>query len=420
MPIILPQPTEPEAQPLAPAAPSQLSSRAGLNLQEQLNPFQRVQIDYLIIGSSRISWTLEPSFHDPLPHTFQLQTGRTGNPREDGWQNIGLPIINGDQLAIDDTQRLWGNTQDVSYRVVLTTGTGVYTSPVAQPFGNLEPRFWAIGQEIVRKATLQADTIGPPGTLLKRRRYGTPCTRCLDPLTEEVTDSDCPVCWGTQITGGYYAPVPLVMYDMDPTYDAMQRDDAMRGASNDVVVKAKVLGTPLLSKQDVWVHGRNDLRWFIHTVKNTAHIQGVPLVTQIELRLINFAHIIYRWPLESVDPETIYTPPGPGPGMISVDQDYGRVGWLRYVDRQGVPVANALVRVFQEVDWNAGNQTDEFLVAATSTQPDGSWSYPLTLNPGRYVFVFSLTGVCGPDIRGVEVTNPSPVGSSSSLSFPVP
>lgn len=86
-------------------------------------PFASLAVDHVILGGSRIWWTILPEFADPGPHIFQLQVSLTGTHNARDWQNVGIPATDAVYL-VDDDRRLFGNTLLTHYRVSLTTGVG--------------------------------------------------------------------------------------------------------------------------------------------------------------------------------------------------------------------------------------------------------------------------------------------------------
>lgn len=255
--------------------------------------FDRVVISYLIRGGTTVMWELLESFTDPLPYTFALQVGATNDPEADDWEQIGLAAENVFYM-VDPDQRVWGKTNWTSYRVQLTTPVGVYYSDPTDGRGTLNHRDWRLAREYIRKEKLRNRLCTEDGYLLKRRITGTPCTKCLDPQTEEVLNPDCLECFGTGYQCGFYSAMPCVWADMSPRSSRIQLDGGEgRGTIDDIVVKARMLMAPLMVEDDVWVNKKTDDRYFVHKIDNIAESRGVPLIADVELRPAAFSHIIY-------------------------------------------------------------------------------------------------------------------------------
>ena len=55
--------------------------------------FDRIVVDHLVRGETRVSWGVLPSFFGAEPYSFQLQWGRTGDPLADDWEDVGAPAL---------------------------------------------------------------------------------------------------------------------------------------------------------------------------------------------------------------------------------------------------------------------------------------------------------------------------------------
>ena len=266
--------------------------------------FNRIYVDFLIQGSARVTWEISPHFHAPEPWTFQIQESETDIP-DGNWVNAGDPVQN-TCFALDPIPRAtFGKELNIFYRVQLTDANGViYYSDPATVFGHLDFRSWNHAREIIRKERLRlkALRVGIPGWLLKIKRSGTPCPSCLDPLTQEVTNSNCPVCFGSRWSGGYYTPQPDIFADVtfEPNYQ--QRDEQGMGMVNPKSVNGMFVGQPYLSTMDVWVNDTSDVRYHIHGVNVRTGIRGVPLLVVAEMRPIPSDNVVYTFPVSRTFP----------------------------------------------------------------------------------------------------------------------
>lgn len=370
-----------------------------------VQPFARLAVDHLIQGGSRIWWRLDPSFNDPEPHTFQLQVGTTGLPNARDWRNVGASF-DGGYFATDDEQRLRGKTLLTHYRVTLTTPLGTYVSPAVGVEGELSEKNLLLAREIIRKERLRGGEFAwRQGVLLKRLRYGPDCTVCRDRATGETTDGDCPECNGTGKQFGFHPPAPLCVEFLSQK-SSNETVDPTRGSVNDVPVKLRLLGFPMLNKSDVWVDGRSDERWIVESVKYESVMQGVPIIITADVNLLPYSHRAYSVNVscDQDEPEA----PGTGDGCVAIDHDYDGTDSLRYVDANGDPIADADVLVYRAADFTAVQTLprDDKIVAATTTGADGRWTSALNVDPGEYALVFRKTGSFGPDVTALTVTRP--------------
>lgn len=262
-----------------------------------MSAFYRVTVDYVVVGGARVSWDMDRHFTDPGPYVFQLQVGHANVPDTDNWTDVGAPVTD-TYFAIDTERRLAGKTADIHYRVKLTTSVDTYYSPVAAAEGLLIQRDWLNYREIVRKEQLRHRVhTSISGFLLKARRYGPRCSICTDQFTEEISRTNCTECFGTGFTLGYFDPLPAVYADVSLP-EARDQRDASSGTVQKSVITARFIGDPQLYTYDAWCNGRSDERYYIISVKELAHVRGVAVIFEAELRHAPFSDVVYTVPLD--------------------------------------------------------------------------------------------------------------------------
>lgn len=309
------------------------------------NPvFKRVSVDCVIAGGSRISWELQPHFVDAGPYTFTVQVGHTGLDDADDWSLIGPAVVD-TYYTIDYRKRIFGKTQETHYKVKLVTPSGTYYAEPVPCDGNLIKRDWLHAREIVRKETLRHSVLtSPAGYLLKARRYGPRCSVCADTYTEEVSNSNCASCYGTGFENGYFDPLPAVFADLSLENNREHRT-AEKGMDKSDVITARFIGDPQLYSYDVWVNKTSDERYYIHTIKTLAHVRGVGICYDAELRLAPFSDVIYTIPISRVDDEDTGTSPVCAAGLLGERQ------WQPPQSTRGL---NYLDAAFQELKLRQG------------------------------------------------------------------
>ena len=271
--------------------------------------FDRVIVDHLVRGSTRVSWGLFYQFTDVDPWVFTLQVGETGNPNAADWQDVGPSFTNA-FYAVDDTRRDFGAVRTVHYRVKLQTPQGMYFSPPAAVFGVLDLHDWLLAREYVRKEQLRHRLATVAGWLLKRRRTGTPPqdaltgdprTAVVDPLTNEIVRREGPpaeATFGTEFLEGYYAPAPFSLDVTDWAYfDAQDPAMTTQTTNNARSTTARILMFPYVTNRDVFVAAHSDLRYELNGVKVIGSQHSVPLIGSVEAQLIPFSDIVYTIPV---------------------------------------------------------------------------------------------------------------------------
>jgi len=250
-----------------------------------------------------VSWELQRHFIDPTPYTFQLQVGHTADQAAADWVDVGAPVID-TFFTVDPTKRMFGSEQELHYRVELTTSVDTYLSEPFNTLGALSKRDWLHAREILRKEQLRHRIqTSSNGFLLKAIRYGPVCTDCTDPLTGEVNNSHCGSCFGTGKEGGYFRPLAASFADLS-TSSAREHINPQTATTMENVVQGRFVADPQLYSYDVWVDESGDARYYIHKVDVAAHIRGVPIIYNVEMRIAQFSDIIYTYPMvPSVPPE---------------------------------------------------------------------------------------------------------------------
>lgn len=255
------------------------------------NIFQRISVDHVTLGGTRVNWELSPNYILPDNHSFQLQVA--DSPVSDNWIDVGSPVTYA-FYAVDDDQRNFGQVQSTHYRVQLTTTAGEFYSNPAHTFGLLRPRDWRLVRAIIRKERLQQTHFtSPAGFLLKRKWVGerpAATTFEVDPLTNEPLKSRGSSTLGTEFVGGYYTPVPFYV-ELSPEQRAL--DQGQTGTSNPAVISGKAVAYPQVNSRDVWVNAGSDVRYEIRKVEHAAELRGIPITVNLMLAQIARTDPVY-------------------------------------------------------------------------------------------------------------------------------
>jgi hypothetical protein len=264
------------------------------------NPvFSRLVVSYIIRGGTFVSWELQTEFTTPGPYTFQLQIGTTLSNNADDWEDVGFPVVN-QFAAIDDQKRVWGMNNWTHYRIKLTTNSGVFYSNPVGGMGTLDKRSWLDAREIIRQAkvNLQKGHWGQPGFLLKRRVTGIKCNTCTDYATGAIDRDECPECYSTGYSCGYYYPIDCVWAGRNPAAHHT-KIDSKRGTVADKasVTNLVMSGLGVLGEGDIWVSLRTDERFVLHDISPTMLYRGIPLTFNVGFRQVPMSSIIYDIPI---------------------------------------------------------------------------------------------------------------------------
>ena len=262
--------------------------------------FRRLTVDVyfspLVTGKVLVAWALEPDFVQgaPGPFKFRLERGYAAN--DDNF--VPVAETTDQPWAYDNSAVLPQTGLSVFYRVLLTTGDGqeIYSQPAS--IGTYWSRYdFSLAKEIIRKEELVLrKRAGVQGWLLKRRAFGEACAECTDSVTGEVTQQDCPTCYGTGVTGGYYDPIPYWVI-----LNAGQRVKKLtpeQGLITEAIETVKALAHPRPDGGDVWVHSHTGQRFEIQgDISALARHRGIDLILNLRLKELPRSYPVYKVPL---------------------------------------------------------------------------------------------------------------------------
>lgn len=262
------------------------------------NAFKQVVIWHMTKGGTQIYWELGPNFHAPGPYKFFVDLGQ---PVTDEWIALHVDPIVDDCYFRDPCQRTWDQLVEHYYRIrlLLLDGTVLKSQPT-QANSGLGRKDWLRARDIVRREHLQQRKIdGIEGLLLKRKKFGVECPECLDHDTREVTNSECGVCFGTGIVGGYYPAIEFWFTNTPGIRRRVTNAAPPRGKHADAVEDgARCVLYPQIDTKDVWIAAGTDDRYIIDGYRVVAAIRGLPLIATVQLKLAPATDIVYAIPLE--------------------------------------------------------------------------------------------------------------------------
>ena len=361
------------------------------------NPFRRLVVFNSVLGTTYIFWEMARWMEDPGPYTAQLQVARMPNPKDSEWTNVGEALPDPPFLTDSVTQSN-GKILDKFYRIIFTTGIGVYTSPIGHCFGQLTPREWKIAREVIRKERLRFGYTAVPVTVLKKKRSGEKCSHCISDGLSESTNSECPYCYGTGFLGGYHTPFSMNMMDISPSQLREIHHTGSVSTFNVAVDKyqARALGLPELNEGDIIIDRSTDQRFVVNTSPVIAQMHRVPLVRQVEMSLLAASDVAYT--IGADDGKSIKgVEEILGCGDYVLDEEYEG---LSYTDEAGNPIEGVTITVTCLI-----NEV-ETVVGTTYTDADGKWHSPIKVDPGAYKVTFEKPGKYGPDSTEITIESP--------------
>jgi hypothetical protein len=96
----------------------------------------------------------------------------------------------------------------------------------------------------------------PPVYFLIKKRTGTPCSECWNPVTKRIRYANCMVCNGTGFTAGYHSPISVrISQDVSQLVLASGEQDDDKVSLTPI--RAWISNTPLLHPEDIMVDVMN-------------------------------------------------------------------------------------------------------------------------------------------------------------------
>lgn len=271
---------------------------------------KRMQVANAPLGGTLIAWELFPTYVVKGPLHVFVDFGRTGT---DVWEPINTyPIIDG-CIALDPFPRQFAALPDYSYRLRLlqpenidpATGHCTYCIGEPTPSGRVWAKDdWLQARRITRKhylLQLRRTNKSDRGVLLKRRRWGEKCTRCLDWDVRQPKDPRCLVCWGTGFTGGYFSAMEFLITWGAPWNKAFKPDPQVN-VRYDIAREGWSVGHPMLETDDVYVRLGSGERYILKEIETKAEIGGFPIMHGIKAMLAPATDIVYSVPLDNPTP----------------------------------------------------------------------------------------------------------------------
>ena len=252
--------------------------------------FDRVITLPVAQDSTQVTWWLTPSFVKRIKTTpvFQLQWAETA---EAAFVDVGSTTES--TTATDTERRTYSKESFSVYRIKLVMGDSTYYSDPVAVTGRLNRHNYLLAKEIVRREfVLLTRYTGISGDYYARRQWGTPCTACLDFNTGEPTNQHCTTCKGTGLVSGYHAPVTMIVGTALQDPHRVTRDEN-KGILHDTMMNVRAVAAPSVTTGDVWRCTDTGEFWSIQTHKDIAVIKGVPIVKELELKLIEPDNEVY-------------------------------------------------------------------------------------------------------------------------------
>lgn len=261
-------------------------------------PFQRVYVyPSPTQGGIYVSWEITPTFTpDSGSWVFHVERAQSGGE----WTRLteGDPLNDVDYYL--DTTSLavrYGKIETIAYRVVLVDGSTEYESSPEYLADIQTASEWAELRALLGYVNRQFEEGGIDGWLYRKRAWGATCS-CVDANLGAPADSECTICYGTGIVGGYWTPISYQTIILQPSQHTLLLQQAL--GLRDPAAEAR-LGPAYLTVEpdDVWLDAACGRFFKIQKVTPRSVYKGRPILYAMEMTGIASHSIEYQLPAPS-------------------------------------------------------------------------------------------------------------------------
>ena len=194
----------------------------------------------------------------------------------------------------DSVRRIPEKDANLSYRVRLETASDVYTSHPVGPWLDIKRRDYLLIKDVMRREVLHARTLGgTTSALWVKNIFGPRCTVCLDPVTNSVRNSKCPVCMGTGFAPPYHGPYQMwTSFSVSNAQLEFTEDGS--GTNQDKPLSVRMIGSVGIRKGDVVVDSANDKHYMVMSSQDLAELRRIPVVQDLAVSEMPTTDIAYK------------------------------------------------------------------------------------------------------------------------------
>ena len=253
------------------------------------NPFTEVTVtpDHLS-NHCRIAWDVTEPYKDSL---FFVQWSSDG---VQVFRNISGPP-SADMFEFIDTGFNILSPSDIRfYRVVLIKGEETLYSQVISTFQTLKPREFKTARHIMNLEKIRIRKANGVGVQIRKRVYGGEKCGHTDETGLKYQISECPLCFGTGIKGGYSEPIGVFIEILNTNENQKGADPSGLGVVESSRLRARILAYPKIDYGDIVIFPGTSR---IYSVENviTHHFKGITPVTRVfQMTEISYSDIRHK------------------------------------------------------------------------------------------------------------------------------
>jgi hypothetical protein len=254
-------------------------------------PFTKVTVLPSYAEGFTFTWEISKGFADPLPWRFTVEEG----PGSDGpWTALSPEVVNIFAYVEIDKRRVLTKDLVLFFRIKLETPQGTYYSEVRTPYGDLNRREYLISRDIMRREVLQQRTMaGIQAILWVKNIYGLKCPFCRDPITGDITTTNCKYCLGTGYLPPYTGPYHI-WATFSPTSRNIEVKSDGEGLQQVYSWQVRMIGFPYVKDQDIVVDLAQDKRYIVDGIQHLMEIRRISLVQTLRVLELPMSDPVYK------------------------------------------------------------------------------------------------------------------------------
>lgn len=231
------------------------------------------------------SWEVSCETKAPRPWSFRIEESQDGLGH---FEPITPELIN--MFAYEensDVRRRYNKDRNLFFRVRMRDAQGkTWYSATRTALGDLPLQEFLYAKEIMRKELLQMRNMaGVPIQVWRKIQEGVTCTNCLDPITGEPLDPNCPVCFGTRYLSGYHGPYETFgTFSVTKAHKKHANDGS--GVDDDRLHTVRMIPRPHLVREDLLVDTTSDRRYVVSVIESVLELRRIPVVQTLSVNEI--------------------------------------------------------------------------------------------------------------------------------------
>lgn len=253
-----------------------------------------IELDQKPTTSIAVNWSIEGSNEDFS--RYRLSVLRSFAPSSDPseYDIVGSGINPNASYYFLDTDIMTVSDKILNlYYMIQVSGLDSHKVSYSNPATTMYQVTDKYAREIIRRRQIVFDHhSSTPAHIYVRKKTGTFCTNCFDPITQRTTKSDCTVCYGTGYVGGFYAPITAkVQMSQQPVREMFHMFGSWQDQDGVIYMQAY----PLLAPKDIVYI--SDRRWIVLNIGATA---------KSEYNIAQIAHVRQTERMDIVNQLPIY------------------------------------------------------------------------------------------------------------------